>query len=135
MADLPHPYAAYLRLQSVSANSTRVDDGYWGMDAALEALLAPDSIAQAEVVIPDRVAATASRKERYRAKLRALHVADDDPGDADSTYHAAESRELLRLAERQIANDDWTLLQAVADGEPYIALANRRGVSAGSLRV
>lgn len=135
MAALPHPYDAYWRLQQQSRKRTQIDDEYWGTDAALEALLALPSFADAETVNVERVAQSAARKERHRTTLRAIHLASEDPGDSDAGYRAIEACQVLRLVAQEVPNDDWTLLQSVAEGASYTALANRRGVSAGSLRV
>lgn len=136
MADLPHPYGAYLRLQNLSDKNTCLDGEYFGQDAALEALLSPESISAAEAVDVERVSANAARKERYRAALRAKNLAGDELGDPDVVHRAVEAREIIRAVEQQVANeDDWDLLQAVAEGEPYFKLAVDRGVSEGSLRV
>jgi hypothetical protein len=135
MAELPHPYGAYERLQNHSRNKTRLDHEYWGTDAALEALLnEPPGGSVMQPADVERVVSTTARRERYRASLRATHAATEEPAD-EALLRASEARQIVEIIQGRVANDDWMLLQAVAEGEKYAVLAERRGVTPGSLRV
>lgn len=135
MAELPHPYGAYERLQDHSRSKTRLDHEYWGTDAALEALLnEPPGESVMQCADIERVVSTTARRERYRASLRATYAATEQPAE-DALHRASEARQIMEIIQRRVANDDWMLLRAVAEGQKYAVLAERRGVTAGSLRV
>lgn len=136
MAALPHPWGEFEQLQDQSSQRSQIDNQYWGLDAALDALLdrlpGTSGLVQADV---QRVISTTARRERHRARLRAIHLVSSDPGDGQAAFRAMEARDAIDLLRKQVANEDWVLLHAVAQGESYGVLATRRGVSPGSLRV
>lgn len=133
MADLPHPWGAYARLQSKLLHSRHIDDRSWGTEAALNRILiSPDS----KPLTVDEIARTAAserRRERRRARLRLVYVAADDashhPEDAPAARHE------LFIARSKVTKRGWTLLCQVAAGYDYVELAAARGKTPGCLRV
>ncbi len=71
MADLPHPWDLYARLQSSLRHECRMDDRSWGNEAGMTYILnsaAGCPPTQHEV---KRVVAATRRRERYRDSRRA----------------------------------------------------------------
>lgn len=134
MADLPHPWSAYARLQAELSRGDLIDDQSWGMEAALNRIL--DSIQhnqplQAEQIV--RTAASASKRERYRARLRLVHLASSDP-----PYHpegALAARQELRVVYSNVSKREWTILREVAFGRDYAEVVSIMGGTQGGLRV
>lgn len=136
MADLPHPWGVYARLQQQSSHKSKVDHQYWGMDAALAAVLesvsAMEAMTQTEV---ERAIATSARRDRHRAQIRAVHLHKEDEIDYGAGLRAIEASQLLKRVAESVPDEDWTLLRDVAVGHEYADIAAERNVSAGSLRV
>jgi hypothetical protein len=132
MADLPHPWGDYARLQAKLVHRQQVDDRSWGLEAGLGRLLAEPNQRPTEEAV-DRAVRSENRRERHRAQLRRVHLAIEDcMADPEG---AAAARQALRAAQVQVSHEDWALLCAVGEGRDYGELAAGRGVSAGYLRV
>ena len=82
----------------------------------------------------DRWARSAGRRERHRARLLRLHMADreDEHAASERAFHA---RQELRAARELVAAEEWALLYAVAEGRGYDEIAVRTGRSSGALRI
>ncbi|HEV8573562.1 MAG TPA: hypothetical protein VGR43_02535 [Dehalococcoidia bacterium] len=132
MADLPHPYRAYLRLQERSSKKTYLDDEYWGLDAALDALLENPETSEDGA---ERAISSAARKERHREMLRVVYLLPlEEAHDDHAQYQAIEARDMLNTLRQQVAEYDWKILEAVASGDSYRELAAELGDMPGALR-
>lgn len=132
MAELPHPWGVYARLQIKLAHRRQVDDRSWGLDAGLDRVLAEPDQPPTEDEI-DRAVRSEGRRERYRAQLRRVHLAPENC--ATDPEAAVAARQTLRTAQAQVAIDDWMLLCAVGEGCEYGEIAAARNGSPGQLRV
>ena len=134
MADLPDPWGAYARQQQELSQKSQVDDKAWGLEAGLNLILATDpALNSPSQDAIDRAVASCARLERYRARLRAIHLNHEEPtGNAD--LKAIEALQSLQLIESRVADDDWVLLCEVAEGNEYAEVAAHRDATAGSLR-
>jgi hypothetical protein len=119
----------YLALQAKLKDSTVVDDTSWGREAALNQLLESGPPATADDI--ERAAASASRRERYRARLRRHHVVIDQGADLKDVLQA---REQLRIVKTTVTPEDWQLLHEVSEGVSYHDLAVAKRTSANALR-
>jgi hypothetical protein len=148
MAEIPHSWGAYARLQSKLSTTTSVTFG-----GALEVAL--NVIHQAEFSVEARdgtsllrLAGNAARQERHRNTLRRQEQAaaldevtaacGNDDGDVptgasslDDQLHARH--ELQRIAS-QLPDDDWDLLTGAAAGVPYNELAVSHASTSAALR-
>jgi hypothetical protein len=134
MADLPHPWDMYARLQAELSRGCQVGDESWGAEAALNRILL--SLQDNSQVTSDDLARTTAserRRERYRARLRRIHVGADEPGADPSEALAA--RDTLRIAGSMVSNQDWGVLRQLAEGYSYAEVAAQTGSSSGRLRV
>ncbi|MGY3134598.1 hypothetical protein ACVWZM_005280 [Bradyrhizobium sp. USDA 4501] len=129
MADLPHPWGVYARLQSNLSNNHQVGDRSWGTEAAMNFVLesASDAPSDQDVRL---VVATSRRRERHRIARReplSEHFATAHPDKA------LEARSELADIRGRIGKTNWDLLSAVAAGSSYkeisAAMALREGVA------
>lgn len=150
MADIPHSWGTYARLQS-KLSSTDCITTASALEEALNVVLQPDfrpeSITDADL---QRVAESAARRDRHRStlvrgviadKIAAARVTqsaesgdfevDAGPRSLDDEIHAR--RELARL-KSMLREPDWELLTGVAAGISYEELAAEQAVSPAALR-
>jgi sigma-70-like protein len=136
MADLPHPWGAYARLQGDLSRRHRADGPAWGIEEALNRILRFDNtvtpITQADI---DRAVASGARRERSRASLRTRYaIVEAELLQTTDTAAVVEVRQELALLEALAGGQDWALLCAVAEGRRYAEIAVQTHVSPGSLR-
>lgn len=127
---LPHPWEAYLRLQSELDATNQVSNRSWGLEAGLGAILAVAPLAPAN--LPTAMA-TAERRERHRARLRriyqpALRPMVDQPAVVEARVEIEKVRQLLHPA-------DWKLISSVAMGMDYQDVGRDIGATPSSLRI
>jgi hypothetical protein len=117
MAELPHPWGAYRRLQSQLDASTQIDDRNWGLESGLNEVLegartatfAPDDIV--------RAISSEARRERHRAHLRHRHLAQSD--EQPDPRSLIEARSDLSVIRSLVSAADWDLLVALGKGREY----------------
>jgi hypothetical protein len=127
MAELPHPWGAYLRLQERLDQSGRLDDHNRALEAGLNSIVeavATNTVATDAYVA--RVVASEARRERYRAALRRRYLSVDEPRIDPNPL--IEARSALRLIQSTVTAPEFALLTHVAAGYEY-------GGSGGKLRV
>jgi uncharacterized protein (DUF1778 family) len=148
MAEIPHSWSAYERMQSKLSATTSITFG-GALEAALNVIHQPDFSGEmpAETDML-RLAANAARQERHRGVLRrqaqaaafdeetATRVNDEGgmstgASSLDDQLHSR--RELQRIAFR-MADDDWDLLTGAAAGVPYDELAASHASTSAALR-
>jgi len=129
MAELPHPWNAYLRLQTQLKDNTCIDDRNWGLEAGLNSIT---NTAGATSPVSDeginRAIASEARRERHRALLRRKHLFRSE--EACDPRQMLEARSNLRAIQSLLRARDWDLLVALGEGHEYQELG-----SAGPLRV
>lgn len=137
MSEFPAEWNTYARLQAQLACSHgrdmrtwRIDDRTWGIEAALNQLLSAQPSVEKEV---DRTIQSASRKERYRKRLRRIHLPADESSETsvEDTFNA---RERLRRVAGRVTSEESALLRAVGEGYEYKEIAASTNVAAGTLR-
>jgi hypothetical protein len=127
-----NPWEEYARLQAELGASNEVNDHSWGLEAALDAIVAA---ARNSEPAPDleTVIASAGRRERHRAYVRRVNAgAFDHPVD---DHARLEARIQLARISRALPRDDLRLACHVAVGLEYKAIATAIGGTPGSLRV
>ncbi len=148
MAEIPHSWGVYARLQSKLSTTTSITFG-GALEAALNAIHQPAfsvaAFAEANML---RLAANAARQERHRSALRRQAQAaaldeqtsacgSDVGGEAtgasslDDQLHAR--RELQRIASR-LPEADWDVLTGAAAGISYYELAASHASTSAALR-
>lgn len=137
MSKAESAWAIYAHYQRQLSRSASVDSRVWGLEAALNLVLAPE-FAPADISSETfrRTAATAARRRR-------AHVSRCVP-QIDGDVETAEPHDLLdRIGAQQVlsaldaaipASEDKDLLVHVAQGASYDELARRGKDVAGSLR-
>lgn len=133
MADYPHQWRAYARLQTELARMDRVTPRSWGVEAGLNRSLVLGLGDPAAVNEVDRARASGERRARYRAHL--LRTGYDTPSRDEEPEDGLHARERLRAIEAGMSSEDWQLLTAVAIGNDYRELAAASHGSEGALRV
>ena len=148
MAENPHSWGAYARLQAKLSTTTSITFG-GALEAALNVIHQPDFGVE-EIVEADmlRLAANAARQERRRSALRrqAQAAALDEETAARGSDDGSEStgasslddqlharRELQRIASR-LSDTDWDLLTGTAAGISYYDLAVFHASTPAALR-
>lgn len=129
---LPHPWDAYARLQQELSKNPNITNRSWGLEEAMNLVLAASA---GEVPTPqeiDRAVAAASRRERHRAQLRARLIEPfEELADTEAGLHAQKS---LRDLESQMKAEDWAVLHAIGKGVDYDELAAAHRCSPARLR-
>ncbi len=129
--ELPHPWAAYVRLQNNLTRESRLGDRSWGIEAGMDyilntAIAAPPSHSEMSQVI-----ATARRRERHRGSRQVDMPEDLATPHPEAGLHAHHELLVIRT---NISNDNWELLKAAADGVEYADLSKMTGRSPETLR-
>jgi DNA-binding NarL/FixJ family response regulator len=127
---LPPPWDHYLALQTKLKVSTIVDGTSWGFEAALNRILASDSVSSSEEI--ERAARSESRRERHRARLRRQNLPSEDYIDGENVVQA---RQHLRIVRERVTDEEWTLLSDIGEGGSYDEIAAVASTSSGALRV
>jgi hypothetical protein len=131
MADLPHPWGIYARLQSNLRNNHQVGDRSWGTEAAMNFVLesASDAPSDHDVRL---VVATGRRRERHRIARREPLSEDFATAHPDD---ALEARSELAVIRRRIGKANWDLLSAVGAGSSYKEISAAMAIPQGVARV
>jgi hypothetical protein len=135
MADLPHQWRAYARIQLQLSRCTRLGYRAWGLEAGLNFLLRPEAeTSESEL---ERTMAAAARRHRYQSALirRDRGSANDDEADPRSISEAVGAQQALRRIRSSVSETDWFALTSLAEGSGYADLAEPLGTSIGALRV
>ncbi len=135
MAELPHPWNAYARLQAEVAQSRSIINQTWGTEAGLDRILASasDTAPPTDEEI-SRAVASGERRERHRAGLRMLYL-DQAESAGDVPDAMVATKQELSFLSSQVAPEDWALLCQVAVGHEYEVIAVQRNATQNSLRV
>lgn len=130
MTGLPHPWAAYARLQE-ELDKSNVSGRSWGLEAALNQLLAqPQELPTATDC--ERVVQNASRQERHRARLRRVWTNPEAPSPGLESM--VDARRRLRLVQARVTGQNWAVLSALGEGYDYGEIAAGSGIAEGALR-
>jgi hypothetical protein len=130
MTDLPDQWSAYARLQEKLADRSEVDDYSWGLEAGLNRLLTADLPGVQGL---ERAAQSESRKERYHARLRRIHL--NVESSAEGPENALDDRRRLHLVKNLLAPDEWWFLLSIGEGYDYNEIAAALKTTSGALRV
>ncbi|HEV7879262.1 hypothetical protein [Bradyrhizobium sp.] len=131
MADLPHPWAIYARLQNSLSNNNQVGDRSWGTEAAMNFVLtsASDALSEHDV---EKIVATGRRRERHRIARREPLIEDFPTVHPEAALMA---RSELAAIRRKVGVGNWDLLAAVGAGSSYNEISAAMAVPQGLARV
>jgi hypothetical protein len=130
MAEIPHPWRAYARLQQQARRSRRADARSWAFEAGLDYILA-DSGSSDEGVA--RAVSTARRREAHRdGTLRRVTA---EWGVAPHPEAALHARLTLQAMQGRLAGPDWDILCEVGTGRSYEEIAAVWGGTPGGSRI
>jgi hypothetical protein len=132
MADLPHPWAMYARLQTNLRRDTRVGDRSWGTEVGMDHILVSASGAPLTEDEVNQVIATGRRRERHRGSRRAPLLDDIATAHPEG---ALTARSELAAIRRRIGDRNWELLTAVGIGSDYKEISTAVSVPPGAVRV
>lgn len=133
MADLPHPWGIYARLQDNLRREHRVGDRSWGTEAGMDHILdAAAGLPPAEDDV-NLAIATGRRRERHRGSRRDYPLLEDfaTPHPQD----ALNARRELAEIRCSVGNDNFELLTAVAIGWGYKEISVAMLIPLGLARV
>ncbi len=132
MADLPHPWGMYARLQNNLRREHRVGDRSWGTEAGMDHFLDSASGVPPTEDEVNQVIATSRRRERHRGSRR-------DPLLEDiATVHpegALSARRELAAIRRKVGDRNWDLLTSIAIGSDYKELSIAMSMPQGAIRI
>jgi hypothetical protein len=133
--NLPHPWGAYMRLQSELDSTTQVNGRAWGLESGLDAMLASitKGTVGAQAEEPLTTISTVQRRERHRARLLRTYQSELRPS-VDQPENVEARVELAQLR-RRLATSDWQLVTSLAMGMDYQSIAENIGATPGSLRI
>jgi len=100
------------------------------MDRILVSLQDDEPLASDTIAL---VTASASRKERNRAKLRLVHLAGSE--SSPNPENSVAARQELGIVRSKVSGKDWFLLRHMAEGRSYGELAGALGGTPEKLRV
>jgi hypothetical protein len=132
MADFPHPWAIYARLQDNLRREYQVGDRSWGTEAGM------DHILEAAIGAPpaeddvNKVIATGRRRERHRGARRDPLLEDIATANPEGALFA---RSELAAIRRKVEDRNWELLMGVGMGSDYREISIAVSVPAGAVRV
>lgn len=132
MANLPHPWDAYARLQNSLGREHRLSDRSWGIEAGMAYILGGASTSlptQPEIY---QVVATSRRRERHHSSRRASMPEHFTTPHPDSYLQA---RNELAVIRGRLSDRNWKLLTTAGSGVNYKEIARRLSTSQGNLRV
>ena len=133
MAEVPHPWRAYARLQQQARRSRRTDARSWAFEAGLDYLLADSSRADEADEGVARTVSTARRREAHReGTLRRVAAEWNAPQHPETALHMRLTLEAIRS---RLAGPDWDILCEVGVGRSYGEIADARGGSPGEYRI
>ena len=132
MADLPHLWDIYARLQDSLQDQHRVGDRSWGIEAGMAHILnTPACFTPPEQEV-DKVVANNRRRERHLASHRAPFPEDVSTPHPEGALHA---RHALAAIQRNVSGDSWQLLTDLAIGKDYEEIARTTTMRPGSIRI
>ena len=132
MANLPHPWDAYVRLQNSLGREHRLSDRSWGTEAGMAYILGEATASPPTQPEINQVVATSRRRERHHGSRRASmpeHLTTPHP---DSYLQA---RNELAVMRSRLSDRNWKLLATAGSGVDYKEIARRFSTSQGNLRV
>lgn len=132
MADLPHPWGMYARLQDNLRRDHRVGDRSWGTEAGMDYILNSISSAPPTADEVNQVIATCRRRERHRGSRREPLLEDIATAHPEG---ALTARHELATIQRKVGARNWDLLTAVATGSDYKEISIALSVPQGTVRV
>lgn len=132
MSELNDRWVAYADLQAELAKREQVDGVNWGLEAALMQLLR-SSTAKSTTDDLERTARSERRRERYRARLRAINLSKDSL--TDDFEAGIDARRGLSAVRRHVSPGEWSLLVTIGGGANYGEIAADLDASSGCLRV
>src|SRR5580658_682421 len=96
MADLPHRWRAYARIQLQLSRCTRLGYRAWGLEAGLNVLLRPEAETSDSEL--ERTVATAERRTRHQCALlcRYRDQVNEDEAEPRSIEAAVDAERALR---------------------------------------
>ena len=125
MADLPHPWDVYASVQAQLSDRARVSDRAWGLETALNRLLAHEPADPAHVPIAQ---ATAERRARYSRSLMARHQSAL-VSELPSTDAQMEARSALVFLGRHLSTPDMVALVNAGLGHKAVSDIARQRLS------
>ena len=134
MAEIPHLWRAYARLQQQARQSRRADARSWAFEAGLDYLL-EDHPGRADEGAEGvaRAVSTARRREAHRdGTLRRVAVEWDNSPHPEAALHARLTLDTIRS---RLTGPDWDILCEVGAGRSYDEIAAVRGGTPGGSRV
>ena len=132
MADLPHPWGMYARLQNDLRRNHQIGDRSWGTESGMEYILKSAFVAAPTEHEVDQVIANSRRRERHRGSRREPLPEDIATAHPDS---ALTARHELAAIRRKVGDRDWTLLAAVGTGSNYKEISIAMAIPPGAIRV
>jgi hypothetical protein len=135
MAELPHLWRAYARIQQQLSGCTTLGHRAWGLEAALDVLVSPEAGSSESEL--SRKIATAERRHRHRRARLRRYAGDvhEEASPREWIADALDAEQILQRIRSVVTNVDWSALSGIAEGDSYAELAEVLETSSGALRV
>ena len=132
MADLPHPWGIYARLQKNLRCEYRVGDRSWGTEAGMDHILeSAFSLPPTEDEV-NQVIAASRRRDRHRNSSRESFLEDISTAHPEG---ALSARSELAAIRRKVGDHNWDILAALAMGSSYQEVTTTTSLSVVATRV
>jgi hypothetical protein len=132
MADLPHPWGMYARLQTNLRRDYRIGDRSWGTEAGMDHILISAFGAQPTEDEVNQVIATSRRRERHRGSRCEPLLEDIATAHPEGALTARRELAAIRC---KVGDRNWELLTAVGIGSDYKEISIAVSAPVGAVRV
>lgn len=130
----PQLWDAYARIQKQLLKNPKVNDRTWGLEDALNVILAAPPEHPPSLVEINRVIETAARRERSQAALRQKFIPPGEPSTNCDPVEAAHAQKTLAAIKEDVSPEDWTLLRKIGMGYEYREIAASQPQESNRLR-
>ena len=119
----PQLWDAYAHIQKQLLKNPKISDRTWGLEEALNVILAASPEHPPTLPEINRAIATAARRERDQAALRQKFIPPGEPSINPDPVEAAHAQKTLATIKVGVSPEDWTLLRKIGMGYEYHEIA------------
>lgn len=120
---MPQLWDAYAHIQKQLLKNPKISDRTWGLEDALNVILAASPEYPPTLPEINRAIATAARRERSQAALRQKFIPSGETSINPDPIEAVHAQKTLAAIKADVSPEDWTLLRKIGMGYEYHEIA------------